>query len=60
MLSSLLLFPAMLTAQKTSELGWPTYGNDPGGTRYSPAKQIDRERDSVAGGVDVSDGGVTV
>jgi quinoprotein glucose dehydrogenase len=33
----------MLTAQKASEVGWPTYGNDPGGTRYSPAKQINRE-----------------
>ena len=22
---------------------WPTYGNDPGGTRYSPLSQIDRE-----------------
>src|SRR2546427_12859910 len=21
---------------------WPTYGNDPGGTRYSPLSQIDR------------------
>jgi quinoprotein glucose dehydrogenase len=27
---------------QTAETGWPTYGNDPGGTRYSPAKQIDR------------------
>jgi quinoprotein glucose dehydrogenase len=23
------------------DCGWPNYGNDPGGTRYSPAKQID-------------------
>jgi len=23
--------------------GWPHYGNDPGGTRYSPLTQIDRE-----------------
>jgi quinoprotein glucose dehydrogenase len=38
----LILFPAMLTAQKAPEVGWPTYGNDPGGTRYSPAKQINR------------------
>ena len=29
-------------AQSAAETGWPTYGNDPGGTRYSPAKQIDR------------------
>src|SRR5262249_21858520 len=26
---------------------WPTYGNDPGGTRYSPLAQIDRA--NVAG-----------
>jgi quinoprotein glucose dehydrogenase len=29
-------------AQTTPDAGWPNYGNDPGGTRYSPAKQIDR------------------
>src|SRR5713101_259419 len=29
-------------AQSAQEAGWPTYGNDPGGTRYSSAKQIDR------------------
>src|SRR5947208_4014245 len=29
-------------AQSTPDTGWPTYGNDPGGTRYSPASQIDR------------------
>src|SRR5947208_16394783 len=29
-------------AQPTPDTGWPTYGNDPGGTRYSPASQIDR------------------
>lgn len=29
-------------AQSKPEAGWPTYGNDPGGTRYSPAAQIDR------------------
>jgi quinoprotein glucose dehydrogenase len=27
-------------AQSTQEAGWPTYGNDAGGTRYSPAAQI--------------------
>ncbi len=42
LLSFLLLFPAMLAAQSATDAGWPTYGNDPGGTRYSPAKQIDR------------------
>lgn len=25
------------------DTGWPHYGNDPGGSRYSPATQIDRE-----------------
>jgi quinoprotein glucose dehydrogenase len=29
-------------AQSKPEAGWPNYGNDPGGTRYSPAAQIDR------------------
>ena len=28
--------------QAKPDTGWPTYGNDPGGTRYSPATQIDR------------------
>ncbi|PYT52721.1 MAG: hypothetical protein DMG43_10955 [Acidobacteria bacterium] len=29
-------------AQSKPDSGWPTYGNDPGGTRYSPASQINR------------------
>jgi quinoprotein glucose dehydrogenase len=29
-------------AQAKPEASWPTYSNDPGGTRYSPATQIDR------------------
>jgi quinoprotein glucose dehydrogenase len=29
-------------AQGKDGVGWPTYGNDPGGTRYSVATQIDR------------------
>jgi quinoprotein glucose dehydrogenase len=29
-------------AQTRSDAGWPNYGNDGGGTRYSPAAQIDR------------------
>jgi len=29
-------------AQSKPDAGWPTYGNDPGGTRYSPASQIER------------------
>jgi quinoprotein glucose dehydrogenase len=42
LVSFLFLFPAMLTAQSAPDAGWPNYGNDPGGTRYSTAKQIDR------------------
>jgi quinoprotein glucose dehydrogenase len=33
--------PAVAIAQTGSAIGWPNYGNDPGGTRYSPARQID-------------------
>jgi quinoprotein glucose dehydrogenase len=29
-------------AQTKPDAGWPDYGQDPGGTRYSPAAQIDR------------------
>ena len=29
-------------AQSAPDAGWPYYGNDPGGTRYSAARQIDR------------------
>src|SRR5580700_11233868 len=29
-------------AQSAPDLGWPNYGNDAGGTRYSAARQIDR------------------
>ena len=29
-------------AQSAQDIGWPTYGNDAGGTRYSPAAQINR------------------
>jgi len=42
LLSLLLFSPALVRAQTTPDAGWPNYGNDPGGTRYSPAKQIDR------------------
>jgi quinoprotein glucose dehydrogenase len=42
----LFLFLAWLVsttrAQTKPDTGWPTYSNDPGGTRYSPASQIDR------------------
>jgi quinoprotein glucose dehydrogenase len=30
------------TAIAQSDAGWPNYGNDPGGSRYSTARQIDR------------------
>ena len=30
-------------SQTAAGPGWPTYGNDPGGTRYSPAKEINRD-----------------
>src|SRR6266576_6881823 len=30
------------SAQVAPDSGWPNYGNDPGGTRYSAARQIDR------------------
>jgi quinoprotein glucose dehydrogenase len=39
------LVPSPTTAQSkstSSDSGWPTYSNDPGGTRYSTAKQIDK------------------
>lgn len=43
----LLLIPEATSAQTQlypmPDTGWPTYGNDPGGTRYSPAKQINRD-----------------
>ena len=42
LLSLLLLVPALVKAQAAPDAGWPNYGSDPGGTRYSPARQIDR------------------
>jgi len=30
-------------AQNTSDTDWPNYGNDPGGMRYSPLTQINRD-----------------
>jgi len=38
----LLSLPALAAAQTAPDAGWANYGNDPGGTRYSPARQIDR------------------
>jgi quinoprotein glucose dehydrogenase len=34
--------PLIPSAQSAPDSGWPTYANDPGGTRYSSALQIDR------------------
>ena len=43
LVSSLCLVAACWSqAPSASEAGWPTYGNDPGGMRYSSATQIDR------------------
>jgi quinoprotein glucose dehydrogenase len=33
--------PTVCPAQSAPDVGWPTYGNDSGGTRYSPLTQID-------------------
>src|SRR5580704_11405870 len=38
----LTLLVSTTRAQTKPDAGWPTYSNDPGGTRYSPASQIDR------------------
>jgi quinoprotein glucose dehydrogenase len=38
----LLWLASQLSAQSPPDTTWPNYGNDAGGTRYSPAKQIDR------------------
>ena len=40
---ALAVWPLQASAQAAPDTGWPTYGNDPGGTRYSLAKQIDRK-----------------
>jgi len=32
-----------VTATAAADLGWPNYGHDTGGTRYSPATQINRD-----------------
>ena len=38
-----LLASASVLAQTSATSDWPTYGNDPGGMRYSPLTQINRE-----------------
>ena len=40
--SSCFCFLPWRKAQTAPDAGWANYGNDPGGTRYSPARQIDR------------------
>jgi quinoprotein glucose dehydrogenase len=35
-------FAQLTPAQSATDSGWPNYGNDPGGTRYSAARQINR------------------
>src|ERR1700685_2169023 len=37
-------FGASFCAAQTKDLGWPNYGNDAGGGRFSDAKQIDRNK----------------
>src|ERR1022692_1126715 len=37
------LFTASLAAQTVAEGDWPSYGRDPGGMRYSPLTQINRQ-----------------
>jgi quinoprotein glucose dehydrogenase len=34
--------PVRSSAQAAADISWPTYGSDPGGSRYSEAAQIDR------------------
>jgi quinoprotein glucose dehydrogenase len=41
-LCATLLFTASSVVQSSPDTIWPNYGNDPGGTRYSSAHQIDR------------------
>jgi quinoprotein glucose dehydrogenase len=36
-------FASAARCQVTGDSEWPNYGNDPGGTRYSPLSQINRE-----------------
>jgi len=37
------LAPQAAHAQSSAATNWPTYGNDPGGMRYSPLTEINRE-----------------
>ncbi len=39
---AMLCWAGIALAQSAPDAGWPNYGNDAGGTRYSAARQIDR------------------
>ena len=39
----LLLVISVAHAQSKVDAGWPSYGNDPGGSRYSPLRLINRD-----------------
>src|SRR6202166_381379 len=39
----LALFSSIVNAQASKDTDWPPYGNDPGGMRYSPLSEINRE-----------------
>ena len=39
---ALVWLPSLAAAQAPADSTWPSYGNDPGGGRYSPLAQIDR------------------
>ena len=39
---ALCCWASFAAAQSAPDTGWPNYGNDAGGTRYSAARQIDR------------------
>jgi quinoprotein glucose dehydrogenase len=40
--TALVGLPSLAAAQAPADSTWPSYGNDPGGGRYSPLAQIDR------------------
>ena len=42
MMAILCVFGTRECDAQTKDIGWPNYGNDPGGARFSEAKQIDR------------------
>src|ERR1700724_1059764 len=40
--TAMVYWASFAVAQSAPDAGWPNYGNDAGGTRYSVARQIDR------------------